>query len=291
MNNIPQWQQLGYTDRQSYEIDQLADFVKNSPWSELYQRSDLFDKIIGRGSDWSVFDKIKLDRMSILGKLIKNIFKIPSYNYDYILNQFAVLPPAQLENFKLTLKTRYPGVEFKEPRNLDELQKQAQEVSNGLNNLQKIAFLEIAEEDFVEISVLKDCSTDKIKDLSERAKAMDDKLAQSIKNKQPLGREDMAELTNILRDSGRVYLQIQDLESEKNRHLIVDILERFLESLAIVRRAQKDRTVAKLNTVEGIVEVLERIQEEDVQRFLQATSSKAGPTATGTTPSTNPPTA
>ncbi len=62
-------------------------------------------------------------------------------------------------------------------------------------------------------------------------------------------------------------------------------------TLVFTKQAQKDATIEKLNSVEGIADVIDKIQNEDTQRFLQAIGGKTGSTAAKTTPPANPPTA
>jgi len=273
MNNIPIWLKQGYLDPKDYEIDQTAEFLKNNPWEKVLERKDIFEEIV-YAKEWSAADKVKLDRTIALGELFQDIRKIPSQDYTYLLMKFANTDTNQIDQFKTAIKEFYSEVEFKDAANLSELHERAKKIANGLANIHRIAFYKTAEENFPDILALKDHSTEKINELWEKTKNLDRKLAQNIKNKQPTSKEDLAGLTELLKNAGRINLEIEDLRVEEQRYIVI-VLNRIIESLTIVRQAQKDKTTDQLANLKGVVAILERIQDEDIQRFFEY-ANKAG---------------
>jgi len=291
MQNSPYWRRVAYYNWKATQTEVLSQFLEQSSWEEVKKRPELFDVILD--SDvMTAADQIQVSRNILIEKIFQNGSQVPLRSKTGLLTKFANFDFKKgADVFNQEVAIIFPNVGINPNLDLTNLQVEAKRIVNGLNNLGKITLLQSAEDLKVDVSVLKNHSPEKINDIWKRAKEIDSKLSASMKTKQPLDKQDVIELTNVLKDSGRINMEIQDLNNTDDRSAAIKILEKTVQSLAIVRRAQKDGRVEKLNTVEGIVEVLESIQEEDVKRFSQAASSKVGPMATETTPPTSPPAA
>jgi len=288
MDRNQPWIQQGYLTKNDYETAQLADYVKNYPWEEISKRADLFDSILNQ-DDFSPANKIRSDRMFLLGDLFKDIQKIPEPYYSAALFRFA---NADLKNgtwLETQFKEFWPEVELKENINLSELQTEAKKIANGLGNLYKIALYDKAQDDLNTVQVLKNHSQEDLKQLREKVKAIDKVVATKISNQEPIDKK-IEGLAEVIQVSGRTNMEIDDIFASddiyKTKSRVVRIIQTMMEATGLVLQAYKDNSIDKLSTAEGLVEVFERFLADRIDQFYKEITTR-GPSGAAI----NPPTA
>lgn len=270
------WVQQGYLSKEDYETAQIADYVKSYPWEEISKRADLFDNILNKG-DFTPANKIRSDRMFLLGDLFKDVRKIPEPYYSAALFRFA---NADLSNdtwFETRIKEFWPEVGLKENINLSELQAEAKKIANGLSNLYKIALFDKAQGDLNTVQVLKNHSEEDLKQLREKVKAVDQVVATKINSQEPIDKK-IEGLAEIIQASGRTNMEIEDIftggDIYKTKSKVVKIIQTMMEATCLVLQAYKDNSLDKLSTAEGLVEVFERFLADRIDQFYKEITAK-----------------
>lgn len=242
------------------EANNIKELICNSSWEQIRSNTAVLSNIFDNKYDFSPGDMILAERSFWLGKIFTNSQNLINKRVATKLLELFV-NTQDLNIFLAQARQIDPNLQLN--RQIDpNIVDQVRLTVNGLHIVEKVAYLEIAENIFPYVSQIKKLSPEKINGLLVRTNTLQESANSKLGKLQELSNEEINQIVDLIGDVGRSKFEIENLKYNAEIMVILDIFQKTKEALQVVQQAQKDNLVAQLDNAGVISQILEKIKSK-----------------------------
>lgn len=246
-------------DQKTNQVVEIKDQICAKPWDEIKTNPDILKNAISISNNYEVDPASMLlsEKSYLLGEVFANSQMIDRKDSTEIL---GLLIKGEEDQNKI--KKKYPELKTKNISNWDDLSKQISLTYNGLINVKHIAMLRFAESIILDVNLIKKLSPEQIKTLLSQAYLIRDEMQTYYDKTQEPPDELLVRVGAVLKQTGRSVLEIDGLLDNNDLINMILIFGKVIDALEIVKKAQDAKETDKLETTEGIVEILIQLNKD-----------------------------
>lgn len=255
------------------EIQQTADELMHGSFEQLSQKyslKELSDIVAANRpvSNTNVIDYIMLLRQLFIIDFVlpQKMNTITNKKKNDLVQYIASLnTQVPLEEINLKIKTIDPNFNLPNNFSLPNHQARAAEIVLGINNLKNIIADGIAETYLTDVMHLLRLSPDKFDSLSNQLIVISDKLEQEynrLQQNQDVNSEVLNEAINLINQTGRSPLAIEDLRQDKNLGDITDLILQITTAIRAVNNIKAKNIDSNITNEFALQEIKSYILEQ-----------------------------
>lgn len=245
-------------DPNDVEANNIRELICSSSWDQIRSNTAVLSNIFNNKYEFSPGDMILAERTFWLGKIFANSQNL--INKRIATKLLEMFTNTQDMNIFLAQARQIdPNLQLN-PQMDPNLVNQVRLTVNGLYIIEKVAYLEIAENIFPYVSQIKKISPEKINGLLVRANALQERANSKLNKQQELSNEEIDQIVDLIGEVGRSKFEIENLKYNAEIMVILDIFQKTKDALQVVQQAYRDNMVGLLDNIGVIAQILEKIK-------------------------------
>lgn len=238
-------------------MNNVKDQILIKNWDEIKNDKKILTYALSNSKHINAGAMIDMERVNLLSKIFSNRELIKLKDMNSILK--VIVDSTDSGPDLEALDRIIPGLKVNNNIDWAGYKQYASQLLNGYNNLKNIALSMIAEDLYIDVQALSRLSPEQINSTTKRVKVLAQQIIPTLNKTGDLSREQFEETCGLLKLTGRTNFEIVNVINHKDRFAIVDLFTRVKQALEIVQYAQSQQSAHKLNNIEYIAEVIDKI--------------------------------
>lgn len=246
------------------EANLVKERLCNDSWDKIKDDKLFLKKVGSQSEDFDPIGMLLSERGLVLQRVFTNGNTIPMEKNTKVLEKFMSFDLSQDVNLlQNELNQICPGLTINTKIDLKRLQKDFQNLPNGLRNIKTIGFQELAKTIYVDISTAKKLSKERVDLLAISIDSLMTELNQRyLKNLKPTP-EQLKKIADTLQNFGRSKFQIDAMKEKVNALAITELLDRSKLAISVVQEAYAQNQINNLSDLNTIASLLKKVQEKE----------------------------
>lgn len=246
------------------EVNLVKERLCNDSWEKIKDDKLFLKKVSSQSEDFDPIGMILSERSLVLQRAFTNGSTVPIEKSSKILEKFISFDFSQdISLLQNELNQICPGLIINTKIDLKRLQKDFQNLPNGLRNIKTIGFQELAKTIYVDVTTMKNLPKERVDLLVINIDSLMAELNQRYsKNLEPTP-EQLKKIVDTLQSFGRSKFQIDAMKEKGNALTIMELLDRSKLAIGAVQEAYIENQISNLSDLNIIASLLEKVQEKE----------------------------